>query len=292
MPGKKSKIKFESAPFNQCLQHCSSPETGDILKIAIFAAREAGAILLKHYGKPHQIRHKGSIDIVTEADLASEELILDILNSTAPGIKIMSEESFSSYNDIEDKPVWIIDPLDGTTNFAHNFPWFSVSIAFFDNNGSQAGVIYCPIQDELFCSTLNGGAWLNGRRIKVSEVDVLQKALVATGFPYDVQKRPDSIVAMLKAVLTHSQGIRRPGAATLDLAYLACGRLDAFWEVGLKPWDTAAGYLLVEEAGGTLSNFTGTPFSPFIPELLASNSQLHGDLIELLREFSTVPKQD
>jgi len=204
----------------------------------------------------------------------------------------MSEESFSSYNNIEDKPVWIIDPLDGTTNFAHNFPWFGVSIAFFANGESQAGVIYCPIQDEFFCSTLNGGAWLNDRRIKVSEVDVLQKALVATGFPYDVQKRPDSIVAMLKAVLTQSQGIRRPGAATLDLAYLACGRLDAFWEIGLKPWDTAAGCLLVEEAGGTLSDFTGTPFSPFIPELLASNSLLHGDLIELLREFSTVPELD
>ena len=292
MPGKKSKIQFESAAFGHCLQQCSNSDIRDILKVAVFAAKQAGAILLERHEKPHHIQHKGSIDIVTEADLASEKLILDILNDTTPGIKIMSEESFSSYSNIPDKPVWIIDPLDGTTNFAHNFPWFSVSIAFFDNGKSQAGVIYCPIQNELFCSTLTGGAWLNNRRIKVSEVDILQKALVATGFPYDVQKRPDSIVAMLKAILIHSQGVRRPGAATLDLAYLACGRLDAFWEVGLKPWDTAAGYLLVEEAGGTLSNFTGTPFSPFIPELLASNSLLHGNLIELLREFSTVSKQD
>ncbi|MFC1844404.1 inositol monophosphatase family protein [Thermodesulfobacteriota bacterium] len=292
MPGRKSKIQFESAEFGHCLQQCSNSDIRDILKVAVFAAKQAGAVLLERHEKPHHIQHKGSIDIVTEADLASEKLILDILYDTTPGIKIMSEESFSSYSNIPDKPVWIIDPLDGTTNFAHNFPWFSVSIAFFDNGKSQAGVIYCPMQNELFCSTLTGGAWLNNRRIKVSEVDILQKALVATGFPYDVQKRPDSIVAMLKAILTHSQGVRRPGAATLDLAYLACGRLDAFWEVGLKPWDTAAGYLLVEEAGGTLSNFTGTPFSPFIPELLASNNLLHGDLIKLLREFSTVSKQD
>jgi len=291
MSGRKSKMKFESRALKHCLQHCNDPDVREILKVAIFAAKEAGTILLKHYGKPHHIQHKGSIDIVTEADLASEELILDILDKTTPGIKIMSEESFSFYNNMPDKPVWIIDPLDGTTNFAHNFPWFSVSIAFFDKGKSQAGVIYCPIQNELFCCTLAGGAWLNDRSIKVSGVDVLQKALVATGFPYDVQKRPDSIVAMLKAVLTHSQGVRRPGAATLDLAYLACGRLDAFWEVGLKPWDTAAGYLLVEEAGGTLSNFTGTPFSPFIPELLASNTLLHGDLIKLLREFSTAREQ-
>ena len=292
MPGKKSKIESESAAFANCLQQCSSSNIRDILKVAVFAAKQAGAILLDRHEKPHHIQHKGTIDIVTEADLASEKLILDILSDTSPGIRIMSEESFSSYRNIPDEPVWIIDPLDGTTNFAHNFPWFSVSIAFFDNGKSQAGVIYCPMQNELFCSTLTGGAWLNNRRINVSDVDVLQKALVATGFPYDVQKRPDSIVAMLKAILTHSQGIRRPGAATLDLAYLACGRLDAFWEVGLKPWDTAAGYLLVEEAGGTLSNFSGTPFSPFIPELLASNSRLHKNLIELLREFSTVSKQN
>jgi len=287
MPGRQSKIQFETKTIEHCLRHCGNSDIRDILKISVIAAKQAGAILLDRYEKPHHIQHKGSIDIVTEADLASEELILDVLRHNLPGTKILSEESFSSYGNIPDEPVWIIDPLDGTTNFAHNFPWFSVSIAFHDKGKSQAGVIYCPIQDELFCATLAGGAWLNDRRIKVSEVELLQKALVATGFPYNVQENPDNIVAMLKAVLIHSQGVRRPGAATLDLAYLACGRLDAFWEVGLKPWDTAAGYLLVEEAGGILSSFTGTPFSPFIPELLASNSLLHGDLIGLLHEFST-----
>jgi len=288
MPGRQSKIQFESKTIENCLHHCTNSDIQDILKVAVVAAKQAGTILLERYDKPHHIQHKGSIDIVTEADLASEELILDILHHNLPGTKILSEESFSSYNSIPDEPVWIIDPLDGTTNFAHGFPWFSVSIAFHDIGKSQAGVIYCPIQDELFCTTLDGGAWLHDQRIKVSEVGLLQNGLVATGFPYDVQERPDNIISMLKAVLTHAQGIRRPGAATLDLAYLACGRLDAFWEVGLKPWDTAAGYLLVEEAGGILSSFAGTPFSPFIPELLASNSLLHKDLIGLLHEFSTI----
>ena len=288
MPGRKSKIQFESKTIENCRQHCASSDIQDILKVAIVAAKKAGAILLEFYGKQHNIQHKGSIDLVTEADLASEQLILEELHISMPGIDVLSEESFSSYRTVPDGPVWIIDPLDGTTNFAHNFPWFSVSIAFHNNGKSQAGVIYCPIHNELFCATLNGGAWLNDQRIKVSEVELLQKALVATGFPYDIQERPDSIIAMLKAVLTHSQGVRRPGAATLDLAYLACGRLDAFWEVGLKPWDTAAGHLLVEEAGGTLSNLAGKHFSPFIPELLASNNLLHDELVALLHKFSTV----
>lgn len=270
-----------------CLNSSKNSSIRDIIRVASVAATRAGSILLERYGKPHDIQHKGTIDIVTEADLASEELILDLLHKNLPGITVMAEESFSSGVDIPDEAVWIIDPLDGTTNFAHNFPWFSVSIAFHDKGKSQAGVIFNPVQDELFCGTLNGGAWLNDRPIKVSQVDVLQKALVATGFPYDIQERPDSIVAMLKTILIHSQGVRRPGAATLDLAYLACGRLDAFWEVGLKPWDTAAGSLLVEEAGGTLSDFAGNSFSPFIPEILASNSRIHRDLVTLLHGFST-----
>jgi myo-inositol-1(or 4)-monophosphatase len=288
MSGRQSKIQFESKTIENCLHHCGNSDIRDILKVALVAAKQAGAILLEFYGKPHNIQHKGSIDLVTKADLASEQLILEELHNSMPGIDLLSEESFSSYSTVPDGPVWIIDPLDGTTNFAHNFPWFSSSIAFHNEGKSQAGVIYSPIHNELFCATLNGGAWLNDQRIKVSEVELLQEALVATGFPYDIQERPDIIIAMLKAVLTHAQGVRRPGAATLDLAYLACGRLDAFWEVGLKPWDTAAGYLLVEEAGGTLSNLAGKHFSPFIPELLASNNLLHNELITLLHKFSTV----
>ena len=166
-----------------CLNHCRDSGLQDILRTATEAAIKAAQVLLACYEQPHQIQHKGTIDLVTEADLASEELIIDILRHNLPGIELLSEESFSSYDDIPDTPVWIIDPLDGTTNFAHNFPWFSVSIAFYDRGKSRAGVIYNPIQDELFCTTLDGGAWLNGQRISVSEVQSLQKALVATGFP-------------------------------------------------------------------------------------------------------------
>jgi len=271
-----------------CLQYCINSDMQDILTIGADAAVKAGSVLLKHYEKPHHVRYKGAIDLVTEADLAAESCILEVLHQKLPGAKVLSEESFSSYSTLPDKSVWIIDPLDGTTNFAHDFPWFSVSIAFYDAGKSLAGLIFNPVQNELFCATLDGGAWLNDRRINVSKVDLLQRALVATGFPYDIRERSDSILAMLKTVLTHSQGVRRPGAATLDLAYLACGRLDAFWEIGLKPWDTAAGYLLVEEAGGKLSNFKNTGFSPFVPELLASNGFLHDELVTLLQGFCTV----
>ena len=281
-------MRHATTTIKHCLQHCSNPDTQNLLLVATEAALKAGTLLHELFEQPHQIHHKSTIDLVTDADLASEELILNILQQNLPGIKILSEESFASYDTIPAEPVWIIDPLDGTTNFAHNFPWFAVSIALYAGGRSQVGIIYNPIQKELFCATHAGGAWLNDKPIKVSEISSLQNALVATGFPYDVREKSDSILAMLKTVLTHSQGVRRPGAAALDLAYLACARLDAFWEVDLKPWDTAAGYLLVEEAGGTLSNFNGLPFSPFIPELLASNSLLHRDLTVLLHRFSTV----
>lgn len=277
---------YNKKMLKQCLEHCCHSELLDVIQVAAQAAVQAGTLLQERYAQPHQITHKGAIDLVTEVDLASEELIISLLENNLPGIMVMAEESFTADDELPAGPVWIIDPLDGTTNFAHNFPWFAVSIAFYDKGRSQAGVIYNPLQKELFCTTLGGGAWLNDKRIKVSEVAALQNALVATGFPYDIRDRSDGILAMLKAVLANSQGVRRPGAATLDLAYLACGRLDGFWEVGLKPWDTAAGSLLAEEAGGTLSDFKGSPFSPFIPELLASNTLLHKDIVTLLREFS------
>jgi len=283
-------MRPETGTIENCLNHCADKNIRQVIKVAKDAAVQAGTVLLERYEKPHRVKHKGAIDLVTEADLASEETILSLLERNLSGIKVLSEESFSAYTKEPDEPVWIIDPLDGTTNFAHNFPWFSVSIAFHENGRSRAGIIYNPIQNELFCTSLNGGAWLNNRPIRVSKVDRLAKGLVATGFPYDIQKRPDSIVAILKEVLVRSQGIRRPGAATLDLAYLACGRLDGFWEVGLKPWDTAAGSLLVEEAGGTMSNFAGTIFSSFVPELLASNGLLHNELVSLLQRFSTAGK--
>jgi len=271
----------------RCLANCRRPVHGDILITATRAALQAGAILRDLYGKPHRIHHKGAIDLVTEADIAAEEAILEILHKAPHDADILAEESDEPDNLDAAGAIWIIDPLDGTTNFAHNFPWFGVSIAYFAGGKSLVGVIYCPLQDELFCASRGAGAWLNNYPIQVSRVKSCQDALVATGFPYDIQARPDEIMATLKAVIPRVQGIRRPGAAALDLAYLASGRLDAFWEVGLKPWDTAAGSLLVEEAGGAISNFHGEPFSPFIPELLASNGVIHLELIEILKDFSS-----
>jgi myo-inositol-1(or 4)-monophosphatase len=272
----------------KCLKKCTETTHGDILTIATDAALQAGALLRDLYGKPHQIKHKGAIDLVTEADVAAEQTIIEILSKNLHGAEILAEESTISEDITASETAWIIDPLDGTTNFAHGFPWFAISIAYFSVNRSLAGVIYSPLQDELFCASTGAGAWLNNRQIQVSSVTALKDGLVATGFPYDIQKRPDEIMASLKSMMSKAQGIRRPGAATLDLAYLACGRLDAFWEVGLKPWDTATGQLLVEEAGGVISDFHGGPFSPFVPELLASNSAIHRELIEVLTEFSTL----
>lgn len=258
-----------------------------MLNIAVRAARSAGNIIVRNLDRLDAltVQTKDRNDFVSEVDRQAEQEILGILRKAYPSHGVLAEES--GRQDGNDY-LWIIDPLDGTTNFAHNFPWFAVSIALYEQGRSQAGVIYSPMQEELFCGVRGAGAWLNDQPITVSGIAALQEALLATGFPYDVAKRPDSILAVLREVVIRSQGVRRPGAAALDLAYLACGRLDGFWEVGLKPWDTAAGSLLLEEAGGTLSDFRGNPFSPFTPELLASNSLLHEELTTLLARFSSL----
>ncbi|MDL1958364.1 MAG: inositol monophosphatase [Deltaproteobacteria bacterium] len=265
-----------------CMTECG-PELANILEMAGKAALRAGKILRELYGKPHQIRYKGDIDLVTEADISSESAIIAMLNKARLHAEILAEESRSTYNEMPTGPVWIMDPLDGTTNFVHGFPWFAVSIAYAEKGRSHVGVIYCPMQDELFCGCLNNGAWLNGKPIKVSGIPVLDKSLLATGFPYDVRQKPAKVMSALEAVLIRSQGVRRAGAAALDLAYVACGRLDGFWEIKLKPWDTAAGQLLLEEAGGKISDFRGGSYSPFIPEILAMNSLIHEELLSIIK---------
>ncbi len=251
--------------------------------IAKEAALSAGKILKELYLKPHQITHKGEIDLVTEADIASEKKIKDILNSIkiAP---ILAEES-SSLEINKDKTIWIVDPLDGTTNFAHGFPWFCVSIALWDNARTIIGVIYLPIFNECFIAVEGQGAFLNDERIEVSRVNCLNEALLATGFPYDVRQHPDKVIEALKNMILKCQGIRRAGAAAIDMAYVACGRLDGFWEIKLKPWDTAAGLLLVQEAGGKVTDFSGNNYDPWIREVLASNSIIHKELIDVLKDF-------
>ena len=268
------------------LENIADQELTHMLRTAVLAALKAGHIQRDRYDKPHQVHHKGTIDLVTEVDIAAEEAILAILYKERSRVAILAEESHSQYNESPDGPVWIVDPLDGTTNYAHGFPWFGVSIAYAVDSISQVGVIYCPMQDELFCACQGYGAWLNSKRISVSKTSSLNQALVATGFPYDIKEHAAEVLAALQSILVRAQDVRRAGAAALDLAYVACGRLDGFWEINLKPWDTAAGQLLVTEAGGKISDFVANEYSPFLPEVLATNGFIHEELIAQLKQFS------
>jgi myo-inositol-1(or 4)-monophosphatase len=225
---------------------------------------------------------KGAINLVTEADLAAEAIIIASLGKDFPDIPFMTEESAATHNTHPDH-FWIIDPLDGTTNFAHGFPFFAVSIAFFSQGKSIVGAIYAPMFDELYCAAMDCGAWLNGCTIKVTKTNRLIESLVGTGFPYELGSKTAKMMQQLETVITSVRDIRRAGAAALDLAYVACGRLDAFYEIDLQPWDTAAGWLLVEEAGGKVTDFNGGRYSPFLSEILASNRSVHPDLLRLLR---------
>lgn len=269
-----------------CVAGCKDAALGEILAAAARAALAAGGVLRSLYDKPHRITRKGVIDLVTEADVAAEQLALAILREAAGDIGFLAEESHASYANIPSGPVWIIDPLDGTTNFAHGFPIFAVSIAYAEGTESKVGVVYAPLQDELFCACRGCGAWLNGRSIRVSGVSSLQDSLLVTGFPYAIAQEVEGVMAALTRLLTLSQGVRRPGAASLDLAYLACGRTDGFWEINLKPWDTAAGILLVTEAGGRITTYSGKEYTPYIPEVVASNGKIHAEMIRELADFA------
>jgi myo-inositol-1(or 4)-monophosphatase len=252
------------------------------LDIAIQAALSAGRLQRSRFATDFTVAHKGAKDLVTELDTASEALIVGMLLDRFPDHGILAEEG--SYPDGDGLHRWIIDPIDGTTNFAHGFPWFCSSIALEREGQLQAGVIYNPINDELFYATAGGGAFLNGRRIMVSQRSPLTASLLGTGFPYDCATHPennfDAFIRFQKA----ARGIRRAGAAALDLAYLAAGRLDGFWEVKLKPWDVAAGSLLVQEAGGTVSAFDGSHYQMCNHRILASNGLIHQEMIELLAQ--------
>ncbi|MGI6655596.1 MAG: inositol monophosphatase family protein [Desulfobulbus sp.] len=264
------------------LRSCATDELRTLLTSACTAALDAGALIRSLYGRPHDIRLKGRIDLVTEADVASERAVLAALNRDTPTIPVMAEEAAPKQK-ISSGQLWVVDPLDGTTNFAHGFPHFAVSIALLEANRPQIGVVYDPMRDELFCASRGGGTWLNGQTVTVTATRHLVEALVATGFPYEIKAALPFVMRTLSAMLAEVRDIRRAGAAALDLAYVACGRLDGFYEMNLQPWDTAAGWLLVEEAGGRISDFAGNPFSPFIPQTLASNSILHPELLRLLR---------
>ena len=247
-------------------------------------AREAGALLMDFFRKRVAVEYKGDVDLVTVADRASEKLITERIRQRWPQHGIMGEEGTRS--DLGNDYRWYVDPLDGTTNFAHSYPVFCISLALEYKGERIAGVIFDPTRDEMFTVERGGGAFVNDRRIQVSSVSNLAECLVATGFPsHKRHKNPNIYFYHQITLKTH--GVRRAGSAALDLAGVAAGRFDGFWEFNLNPWDTAAGVLLVEEAGGRVTDFTGQPFQIASREVLASNGIVHPDLV---REFQAIFK--
>jgi len=245
------------------------------LDAAIEAAREAGQILLAEFARPVRITYKGEVDLVTEADQRSEEAIVTRLHSRFPRHAIVAEEGGGKENDSRWR--WYVDPLDGTTNFAHGYPCFAVSIGLEEEGDLLVGVIYQPITGELFTAVKGEGAYLNNKRIQVSQVDRLATSLLATGFPSKKRSSTQNINFYWEFTL-RSHGVRRDGSAALDLAAVACGRFDGFWEFGLHSWDTAAGVLLVREAGGVVTTLSGQPYRVDHHETLASNGRIHDEM--------------
>ena len=262
----------------------------DFLSAAQNAAHQAGALLKDNWLKAKTIEVKTDIvDLVTNVDKASDALITHLLRTQVPTHQIIAEESAISGQPSDYR--WYIDPIDGTTNFAHSFPHFAVSIALAHKSQMIVGVVYDPLRDELFCATHRNGALLNGRPIHVSQATTLEQSLVLTGFPYDRRKRSEYYLKFYQAFMMRTQGVRRVGSAALDLCYVASGRADAFWEWRLHPWDTAAGSLIVEEAGGKMSDFFGKPFDITGEQTLASNGLLHPEMVDILQEVMAVSEQ-
>lgn len=251
------------------------------LETAKAAAREAGRLLGESYGMRGEVMFKGAVDLVTRFDRLSQDMIFRRLSAAFPDHGFLAEEGLSREGASDLR--WIFDPLDGTTNFAHTFPVFCVSVALEKAGSVILGVVYDPTRNELFEAVRGQGARLNGRPVRVSEVTELAKALLATGFPYDVRTSRVNNVREFGDFIVRAQAIRRCGSAALDLCYVACGRFDGFWELKLKPWDVAAGALVIEEAGGRVSDFDGGPFDPFAERALASNGLIHGEMMDILR---------
>ena len=258
-----------------------------MLNIAVKAARRAGAIINRASQDigTLTIKSKNYNDFVSEVDVAAERAIIDTLKDAYPDHGFLGEESGSSEN--QSDFIWIIDPLDGTTNFLHNFPQYCVSIALQHKGEITQAVIYEPNRNDLYTATKGRGAFLNDKRIRVSKCDKLQQSLIGTGFPFRDFKHLDTYLSMFKSMLQKTSGIRRPGSAALDLAYVANGSLDAFWEIGLSPWDIAAGALLVQEAGGIISNLNGKDGWLESGNVLAASPKIYDAMVETLAPHLT-----
>jgi len=250
------------------------------LEVAKAAAVKAGNILRERINGSREITYKGEINLVTEMDRLSEKMVVETILGAFPDHGVLAEEEAQIEN--SSGFLWIIDPLDGTTNYAHGYPSFSVSIGLESSGDVIVGVVYDPMRDELFSAARGQGAFLNGDPIAVSRTDVLIRSLLATGFPYDRSASKENNLNYFNALIMASQEIRRSGSASLDLCALAAGRLDGYWELKLQPWDVAAGSLIVQEAGGVLTDFSGKRSSIRDNEILASNGRIHGQILEII----------
>lgn len=260
------------------------------IKLSVDAAKvanEAGQFLKQSFGKAHEVVHKGEVDLVTEMDTAAEQLIKTRLNELYPHILFFGEESGG--DDWKKGLVWVVDPLDGTTNYANGLPHFCVSIALCQDGRPVVGAIAAPMTNEVFRAAKGGGAFLNDKPIKVSTTSEIAKTIAITGFPYNRRECMSEVLGYLEAMLMQVQGVRRFGSAALDLCYIAKGLFSIYWEINLKPWDVAAGILIAKEAGGTISKFDGSPMQLDCVQLLATNSLVHQQAVACLKTSKPNP---
>ena len=257
----------------------------DFREFATEIARETGTFLRRKLNSAHTIVYKGEINLVTEADKIAEEMITSKINHLFPDHDILAEEF--SYVSTGSDFRWIIDPLDGTTNYAHGYPVFCVSIALQKLDEIILGVIYNPMLKEMFVAEKGEGAFLNGREIHVSNTIRIAQSFIATGFPYDIREDSQNNLNYFNEMIMKARAIRRAGSAALDLAYVAGGRFDGFWELKLNPWDTAAGWLIVEEAGGVVTDFSGKDYFLESPVILASNGRIHKEMMDVLNRAAS-----
>lgn len=251
------------------------------LKAAVEAARQAGRMLKENIGKFREVHFKGVVDLVTNFDNESQKMLFARLSSAFPEHGFLAEEGLCEAKSSEF--LWIIDPLDGTTNYAHSFPVFCVSVALARKKEVVCGVVYDPMREETFSAGRGEGAVLNGKKISVSPVGDLNESLIATGFPYDIRTSRVNNIVHFNNFLTRAQAIRRCGSAAIDLCHVACGRFDGYWELKLNPWDVAAGALIVAEAGGRVTDFQGQGLDIFGSEILATNGLIHKQMVDVLQ---------
>lgn len=269
----------------------AASEFKQFLEIATEAALAGGAVLEQFWGNLTQIEEKGrSGDLVTEADKAAETAVLDVLQRHLPADHAILAEESGQAGDASSRYLWAVDPLDGTTNYAHQYPFCAVSVGLLVAGKPSVGVVYNPILRELFRAATGLGTTLNRRPVRVSTTHMLADSLLVTGFAYDRRETVDNNYAEFCHFTHLTQGVRRGGSASVDLAYVACGRLDGYWERGLSPWDLAAGVVLVEEAGGHISTYDGRPFDIWSGRILASNGHIHTAMQDTLAQILPLPQ--